>query len=1402
MTGADPVTGNSPSDEDVLSFNFTFTARDGDGDATTAGFTVKVIDDSPVASNAAAPHPGVSNAIVDEDDIVANAVQGAGTDGSQAASASGTLKVDFGADGFGSTAFTGVFEIPNVGSGTLVAGDPGIDSGLTSDTRPVMFRLSADGQTIEAYTEATGSAAEEIIFHADLDLNSADWTVTLLGNIDHRPGSSGQSINFTVEAQDGDNDAIEVTLSTRILDDAPVAGLPVAGQVTEANTELLINNGSFEANSLATGAPGVITNPLGNYTSGSPAGWSISGQGGLFAPNDFISDADVHVGDNVVWLRGGATLSQDSGEALVAGAGYTLTLNVGDRTDQAWPGGEVRLLASNDGGATTFVVAQMALPTPADGDWTNVRLDTGPIDPAYAGYALYIEVQQDASGGGNQILIDDIQLERFDAASDTGSLNIAWGADDDLSLRSVAFDTALAGTTTLKSNGETVEYTLSNGDTLLTATAGGRAIFTVELSKSGDGSYTFTLLDSLDHIGVGNDTSLDLAFGIVAKDSDGDTSTSTLTVSVDDDVPTTTQADRWVTLDEADLSGGAVTADKSFNIDFGSDGYGSSAFSGAMKFDTGPDNIFFDVSGGATTVPELKSGGQVVTFELSADRSTIIGYVAASDALLGVRIDVLEMKLSDTDTSVQVTLFQPLDDKEVSGALTTSLRIDATIEFADGDGDIVTSILRATIEDDVPVANLVTATMGENETIFVPLADGTDYQDGADGAVGYSFGPAYMTGAPATATLGSPSFYPSIVPGGLQVSVVPGSAFDALAEGDTVTLNLPYKVFDGDGDTAENVIQVTVTGTNDAPEIGVASVVSGAVYEVGSIPGIIEADALGGYAPDPSLLTVDVVAALASLPPTTPSDVVDVLDDVHALLGGDMATAIAVVWHYLDVEYGLVTGGTPAVNEAFVYLGVAYAEYLKDGGRPLTDTIAKFTPDSPADADSNPERLQSLHDNLLGNLNSVSLGARFSGTLLGDLTALVQGVDGDLLSRPVYSGDEGVTNNSAGWDATHGYTSATISGVLNASDVDHDAVLTWSIQGSGDGTYGTISIDPTTGEWTYTLDDSRPATQILGTGDVETDSFTAIVTDDKGATASVTVTITVNGTDDNRYVGTLGADIITGGDGNDLLVGLTGIDTLNGGAGDDTFLIGADIVDADTYGPRDFALGDGTEIEIPLTGLSGESDRITGGTGNDTIVLEAAAGAAGFVFDKYNGSSNPLSGVENIIGTEGNDLIMLAANYTTDGGAPTIDGRGGNDHISGTNTNGDTLIGGTGDDVLSGLAGNDLLIGGEGNDTLYGGTGGDTFKFGETGAGNVDVIADYVFGDDDTIDLSDLLDAAFNTGDDVANFVKLETSGGNTTVQVDVTGSGSTWVDVTTLQGVDSGDVTIAFEGNEYTLTI
>jgi VCBS repeat-containing protein len=91
---------------------------------------------------------------------------------------------------------------------------------------------------------------------------------------------------------------------------------------------------------------------------------------------------------------------------------------------------------------------------------------------------------------------------------------------------------------------------------------------------------------------------------------------------------------------------------------------------------------------------------------------------------------------------------------------------------------------------------------------------------------------------------------------------------------------------------------------------------------------------------------------------------------------------------------------------------------------------------------------------------------------------------------------------------------ASAGGTLTASDVDNGATATWSAVTTLQGTYGTFSINAA-GQWSYTLDNSRPATQALAAGAIVTEQFTARVTDDKGAKADQVVSVTVNGTNDS-----------------------------------------------------------------------------------------------------------------------------------------------------------------------------------------------------------------------------------------------------------------------------------------------
>ena len=103
----------------------------------------------------------------------------------------------------------------------------------------------------------------------------------------------------------------------------------------------------------------------------------------------------------------------------------------------------------------------------------------------------------------------------------------------------MVFASALDGLTIpLTSDGDAITYALSNGGTLLTATAeaGTRTVFTIALSDANNGDFTITLLDNLDHdASTGRGDSFGLGFGFVATDGDGDQATGTLNVTFEDD---------------------------------------------------------------------------------------------------------------------------------------------------------------------------------------------------------------------------------------------------------------------------------------------------------------------------------------------------------------------------------------------------------------------------------------------------------------------------------------------------------------------------------------------------------------------------------------------------------------------------------------------------------------------------------------------------------------------------------------------------------------------------------------------------------------------------------------------------------------------------------------------------
>ncbi|GAB3663126.1 peroxidase family protein [Ramlibacter alkalitolerans] len=346
---------------------------------------------------------------------------------------------------------------------------------------------------------------------------------------------------------------------------------------------------------------------------------------------------------------------------------------------------------------------------------------------------------------------------------------------------------------------------------------------------------------------------------------------------------------------------------------------------------------------------------------------------------------------------------------------------------------------------------------------------------------------------------------------------------------------------------------------------------------------------------------------------------------------------------------------------------------------------------------------------------------------------------------------------------------------------------------------------------------------------------------------------------DDQLFGMGASDVLVGGLGNDVISGGDGDDTLDGGAGNDT-LVGGDGDDILDGGLGNDTIDGGAGNDTILAGVGHGIDSVDGGDGDDTLVLtgnaanemlrvvvaggsiasvgggtvqgvEAISADTGAGVDtlSYVGSTDAVvvdlgagtasgfasvAGIENVIGTSGDDLLIGAAgvdNVLTGGGgndvfvvhdttdvvsdsgvgtdevrsftnryainnvnvenltfigagdftgtgnaaANVVVGGAGNDILDGGAGN-DTLTGGAGDDVLIGGAGNDTLLGGDGDDILDGGLGNDDIA---AGAGNDTILRSIGHGAD-SVDGGDGVDTLVVTGNDANEMLRVLVSGG------------------------------------------
>jgi T1SS-143 domain-containing protein len=288
--------------------------------------------------------------------------------------------------------------------------------------------------------------------------------------------------------------------------------------------------------------------------------------------------------------------------------------------------------------------------------------------------------------------------------------------------------------------------------------------------------------------------------------------------------------------------------------------------------------------------------------------------------------------------------------------------------------------------------------------------------------------------------------------------------------------------------------------------------------------------------------------------------------------------------------------------------------------------------------------------------------------------------------------------------------------------------------------------------------------------------------------------------------GTSGNDTIITGALNDTIMGLAGFDFINSGGGSDVIIIGSTVgTSSDSKRVANGGVAN-DEGQDNITGFDLTNDTLRVVATNVSSFVhgtDTAIGTAGLVDDGTIGSFAVTTGLIELNQTTNNDWDDagdIAVTFIT----PTA-------ILSEANFEARLqydLTGTSGNNTLTGGSLADTFTGGAGNDTLNGGGGIDTMRYNETGTANQDAIGGYTGTgvNHDILDVSSLLDAAFDPSLNVNNFVQISISGADALVRVDTTGSGSfsNTGNVATLTGYGTlgSIVSVYFEGAEHQVQV
>ncbi|MGE8359021.1 retention module-containing protein [Pseudomonas sp.] len=710
----------------ALDFSALLVATDYDGDALEGGFgegsfVIDIEDDVPEQAGAPGDRP-VINKLVHEDALGT----GNGEDDADpeqvlvARGEVGTLDslVNFGADGRGG------FEL-STDTGTLEA------LLLESGGVPLTYTVVVDEATGDSTLVATAGPSEIFTLVVNTD---GSYTFTLKGKIDHQEqdgidsetlGDNSQSLDFSgmLIAKDGDGDPIldgfdDGTFVIDIEDDVPVqvgvpGDRPVINKLVHEDA-LGTGNGEDDADPeqvlVARGEVGTLDS-LVNFGADGRGGFELSTDTGTLealllesggVPLTYTVVVDEATGDSTLVATAGP--SEIFTLVVNTDGSYTFTLK-GKIDHQEQDGIDSETLGDN---SQSLDFSGILIAKDGDGDPLLNGFDDGtfvidieddvPVQTGAPGDRPVINklVHEDALGMGNGES-GNVPTQTLIATGGAGALDalVSFGADGKGGF-ALSAETGTLEAQQLQSNQVDLEYDVVvddiTGVSTLTATAGGADIFTLVVNP--DGSYTFTLKGPIDHPLDNSDDSetlgalgIDFSGLLIATDGDGDPLADPLeagsfVIDIEDDVPVACDETVKPILDDEGLDGG-------INGGLGDTNGAATTASGTLNFSAGADGQqSFELTGPDTL------GTEAVTSTWDPDTNTLT--ISSAEG----RGDLMTVQVDPETGDYTVSLLQALRHEEGSHENNIHLNIGYTV--TDGDGDSASATIRVNIDDDTP----------------------------------------------------------------------------------------------------------------------------------------------------------------------------------------------------------------------------------------------------------------------------------------------------------------------------------------------------------------------------------------------------------------------------------------------------------------------------------------------------------------------------------------------------------------------------------------------------------------------------------------------------------------------------------------------------------------------------